>query len=242
MEIGTVRSTSREQNHLLAALTTEEFAPLEPWLETVSLARGEILASPGEAIEHAYFPTSGMVSVVALMSKGLGAEVATVGNEGMIGLPIFLGAGSSPFHLMAQLSGQSLRISAQRLQTLLLPESRLSALLRTYSQAFFVQTAQNAACNGIHPIPMRAARWLLATQDRAESSDFYLTQEFLAFMLGVARQSVGIAVAELADQTLISYTRGHMRILDRPGLERASCECYGLVRAEFDRLLGIARA
>jgi len=235
-------TTYREQNHLLAALSEEEFAPLEPWLDVISLPRGDILARPGEPIEYAYFPTSGMVSVVALMSKGLGAEVATVGNEGMIGLPIFLGAGSSPFHLMAQLAGQSMRIPAARLEKVLLPDSRLSALLRTYSQAFFVQTAQNGACNGIHPIPMRAARWLLATQDRAESDAFYLTQEFLAFMLGVARQSVGIAVGELADRGLISYVRGQMHVLDRNGLELASCECYGIVRAEFDRLLGIARA
>ena len=234
--------STREQNHLLAALSKEEFAPVEPWLEPISLSRGEILARPGEPIEYAYFPTSGMVSVVALMSRGLGAEVATVGNEGMIGLPIFLGAESSPFHLMAQLSGQSMRMPAHRLEKVLLPDSRLTTLLRTYSQAFFVQTAQNAACNGIHPISMRAARWLLATHDRAESATFYLTQEFLAFMLGVARQSVGIAVGELADRGLISYARGQMRILDRPGLERASCECYGIVRAEFDRVLGIARA
>lgn len=233
---------TREQNHLLAALSEEEFAPFAPWLELVDLPRGDVVARPGEPIEFAYFPTSGMVSVVALMSKGLGAEVATVGNEGMIGLPIFLGAESSPFHLMAQLSGKSLRIPAQRLEKDLLPNSRLAALLRTYSQAFFVQTAQNAACNGIHPISMRAARWLLATHDRAESDSFFLTQEFLAFMLGVARQSVGIAVGELADHGLISYARGHMRVLDRLGLERTSCECYFIVRAEFDRLLGIARA
>jgi CRP-like cAMP-binding protein len=237
-----VVTSSREQNHLLAALSEEDLAPLAPWLEVISLPRGDILARPGEPIEYAYFPTSGMVSIVALMSKGLGAEVATVGNEGMIGLPIFLGAESSPFHLMAQLSGQSIRIPAERLEMVLLPGSRLTALLRTYAQAFFVQTAQNAACNGIHPISMRAARWLLATHDRAESEAFYLTQEFLAFMLGVARQSVGIAVGELADRGLISYTRGHMRVLDRPGLEHASCECYDIVRAEFDRLLGIARA
>ena len=235
-------TSPREQNHLLAALTDEEFAPLKPWLELISLPRGEVIARPGEPIEHAYFPTSGMVSVVALMSKGLGAEVATVGNEGMIGLPIYLGAASSPFHLMAQLTGQSLRVPAQQLEKLLFPGTRLTALLRTYSQAFFVQTAQNAACNGIHPVSMRAAKWLLATHDRAESGSFYLTQEFLAFMLGVARQSVGIAVGDLADRGLISYSRGQMRVLDRPGLERASCECYGIVRAEFDRLLGIARA
>jgi CRP-like cAMP-binding protein len=235
-------NSGREHNHLLAALTAAEFAPFERSLESLQLNRGDVLARPGESIPYAYFPTSGMVSVVALMSKGLGAEVATVGNEGMIGLPIFFGAGSSPFHLMAQLTGQSLRIRAEILQDILDSGSRLSTLLRTYSQAFFVQTAQNAACNGIHSISKRAARWLLATHDRAESDSFFLTQEFLAFMLGVARQSVGIAVGDLADRGLISYERGHMRVLDRPGLELASCECYDIVRAEFGRLLGIARA
>jgi CRP-like cAMP-binding protein len=232
----------RAENHLLASLSDDEAKDLSPWLELVDLPRGYVIARPGKAIESAYFPLSGMVSVVALMSEGIGAEVATVGNEGMIGLPIFLGADSSPFHLMSQLSGQALRIPADRLEAAITPDSRISALLRTYSQAFFVQTAQNAACNGVHSVSRRGARWLLATHDRAQSDSFFLTQEFLAFMLGVARQSVGIAVGELQQRGLISYQRGDMHIVDRPGLEDASCECYGIVRAEFSRLLGIARA
>jgi CRP-like cAMP-binding protein len=232
----------RSGNHLLAAMSEEEAAGLEPWLELIDLPRGYVIARPGGSIEHAYFPISGMVSVVALMAKGLGAEVATVGNEGMIGLPIFLGADSSPFHLMAQLDGASLRVPASRLEDALGADTRLSALLRTYSQAFFVQTAQNAACNGLHSVSERGARWLLATHDRAQSDAFYLTQDFLAFMLGVARQSVGIATADLQERGMIAYHRGDMQILDRPALEAASCECYGIVRAEFTRLLGIARA
>lgn len=232
----------RSSNHLLGAMSDAEAAGLEPWLELVELPRGYIIARPGGSIEHAYFPVSGMVSVVALMSDGLGAEVATVGNEGMIGLPIFLGADSSPFHLMAQLDGESLRIPAARLEEVLAEGTRLAALLRTYSQAFFVQTAQNAACNGLHTVAERGARWLLATHDRAQADSFYLTQDFLAFMLGVARQSVGIAVADLQERGMIAYHRGHMQILDRAALEAASCECYGLVRTEFSRLLGIARA
>lgn len=232
----------RSGNHLLAAMSDEEAASLDPWLELVDLPRGYVIARPGGSIEHAYFPVSGMVSVVALMAKGMGAEVATVGNEGMIGLPIFLGADSSPFHLMAQLDGESLRISAARLEEALADGTRLSALLRTYSQAFFVQTAQNAACNGLHSVSQRGARWLLATHDRAQRDAFYLTQEFLAFMLGVARQSVGIAVADLQERGMITYHRGHLEIQDRAALEAASCECYGIVRAEFTRLLGIGRA
>ena len=120
--------------------------------------------------------------------------------------------------------------------------TRLANLLRTYSQAFFVQTAQNAACNGLHSVSRRGARWLLATHDRAQTDRFFLTQEFLAFMLGVARQSVGTAVADLQNDGLIDYNRGHMHIANRAGLEAASCECYAIVRAEFSRLLGIARA
>jgi CRP-like cAMP-binding protein len=232
----------RRQNHLLGALSDEEMGSLESSLEVVALPRGEVVARPGQSIEYGYFPLTGMISVVALMSEGLGAEVATVGNEGMIGLPIFLGADSSPFHLMSQLDGQALRIPAARLERALSESPRLAALLRTYSQAFFVQTAQNAACNGVHSIPRRGARWLLATHDRAEADTFFLTQEFLAFMLGVARQSVGIAVADLQARGLIAYHRGSMHIVDRRALEAASCECYAIVRAEFSRLLGIARA
>ena len=230
------------RNHLLAALDEHEAQMLAPSFELVSLDRGDILAQAGQPFAHAYFPLSGMISVVALLSEGLGAEVATVGNEGMMGLPILFGSGVSPFHVMAQLSGESLRISPAGLEVALVGGSRLSELLRTYSQAFFVQTAQNAACNTLHSISRRGARWLLATHDRAEGDTFHLTQEFLAFMLGVARQSVGIAVAELQDRGLIEYHRGEVCVLDRPGLELASCECYEIVRAEFSRLLGIARA
>jgi CRP-like cAMP-binding protein len=242
LEFVGVNDLNRSRNHLLAALDEVEAATLEPWLERIDLPRGFVIARPGTSIEHAYFPLAGMISIVALMSEGLGAEVATVGNEGMIGLPIFLGADSSPFHLMAQLDGECLRLPAEHLEAALGRNGRLAALLRTYSQAFFVQTAQNAACNGLHSVSQRGARWLLATADRAQSDHFFLTQEFLAFMLGVARQSVGIAVGDLQERRLIEYHRGDMRILDRSGLEAASCECYQIVRGEFSRLLGIARA
>jgi CRP-like cAMP-binding protein len=230
------------RNHLLAALDESDARELAPSFELVELPRGEILAQAGQPFDHAYFPLSGMISVVALLSEGLGAEVATVGNEGMMGLPILFGSGTSPFHVMAQLGGQALRIPAAGLEVALSGGTRLSELLRTYSQAFFVQTAQNAACNTLHSVSRRGARWLLATHDRAEGDSFHLTQEFLAFMLGVARQSVGIAVGDLQERGLIEYHRGDMHILDRPGLELASCECYEIVRTEFSRLLGIARA
>src|SRR5260221_6296671 len=237
-----MESVDLSQNHLLASLDESEARQVAPYLQPVSLPRGEVLASAGRAIEYAYFPFSGMISIVALMPEGLGAEVATVGNEGMMGLPILFGSGISPFHVMAQLSGEAVRIPASRLEFALVGGNRLSELLRTYSQAYLVQTAQNAACNSLHPVSRRGARWLLATHDRAEGDWFHLTQEFLAFMLGVARQSVGIAVGDLQDRGLIEYRRGDMHIIDRAGLEAASCECYEIVRAEFSRLLRIARA
>jgi CRP-like cAMP-binding protein len=232
----------RGRNHLLAELPDEEYAMLAPFLEAFSVSPGDVVASPGQTLDHAYFPLSGMVSVVALFAEGLGVEVATIGNEGMIGLPLFLGADSSPFHLMWQLQGETLRIRADDFLPAIRRGTRLESVLTTYSQAYFVHTAQNAACNGLHPVSQRAARWLLSTQDRAESEQFFLTHEFLAFMLGVTRQTVSIAVGELQEAGLISYHRGHMTILDRPGLEAASCECYRIVRREFERLLGIGRA
>jgi CRP-like cAMP-binding protein len=237
-----MESEDLSRNHLLAALGRREAATLAGSLEWVSLPRGKVLAQAGQPVEYAYFPLSGMISIVAMMSEGLGAEVATVGNEGMMGLPILFGSGTSPFHVMAQLSGDAMRIPAAGLEVALVGGNRLSELLRTYSQAFFVETAQNAACNTLHSVSRRGARWLLATHDRAEGDSFHLTQEFLAFMLGVARQSVGIAVGDFQDHGLIAYHRGEMQILDRQGLEAASCECYQIVRAEFSRLLGIGRA
>ena len=215
---------------------------IEPFLEALPVQAGDVVASPGQTIDHAYFPLSGMISVVALFPDGMGAEVATIGNEGMVGLPIFLGADSSPFHLMWQLAGDTLRIRAEDLLPAVGEGTRLQKVITTYSQAYFVHTAQNAACNGLHPVHQRAARWLLATQDRAEADEFYLTHDFLSFMLGVTRQTVSIAVGDLQETGLIVYHRGHMKILDRQGLEAASCDCYAIVRREFERLLGIGRA
>ena len=232
----------RYRNHLLAELPGEEFAMIEPFLEALPVQAGDVVASPGQTIDHAYFPLSGMISVVALFPDGMGAEVATIGNEGMVGLPIFLGADSSPFHLMWQLAGDTLRIRAEDLLPAVGEGTRLQKVITTYSQAYFVHTAQNAACNGLHPVHQRAARWLLATQDRAEADEFYLTHDFLSFMLGVTRQTVSIAVGDLQETGLIVYHRGHMKILDRQGLEAASCDCYAIVRREFERLLGIGRA
>jgi CRP-like cAMP-binding protein len=230
------------RNSLFAELPEPELAAIGPLLERIHYTHGDWIARPDQPFSHGYFPLSGMASIVALTSEGLGAEVATVGNEGMVGLPIFLGAVSSPFALMWQLDGEALQISASDLIRVASPGSHLAAVLTKYTQAVFVQTAQSSACNALHPVSQRGARWLLATHDRADRDEFFLTHEFLAFMLGVTRQSVSIAVGDLQQAGLIRYHRGHMEILDRPGLEAASCECYRIVRAEFERLLRIGRA
>lgn len=209
--------------------------------EHVHATRGEIAARPGQTMDHAYFPLSGMVSVVALMSEGRGAEVGTVGNEGMVGLPIVLGGASTPFRFMWQLDGDALRIRAADLLTAVRPGGPFASAVMAYSQAFFVQAAQNGACNGLHTVSRRCARWLLSTRDRAGGDEFLLTHELLAFMLGVTRQSASIAVADFARLGLIAYQHGHMQILDRAGLEATSCECYRIIRDEFERLLGVGR-
>ncbi len=229
-------------NNLLALLSGEDEKAVQPWLEQVGLRRGDVLGRPGYRMEFAYFPSSGMISVVALMAEGLVAEVGAVGKEGMAGGPIFMGADSPPFHLVAQLDGNASRIPAQRLTDLLGDRSGLAELLSHYSQAFFVQVAQNAACNSVHRLPRRAARWLLTMDDRTpEGDDFYLTQEFLAHMLGAARQTVGLIVADLQSRGRIAYRRGAMHIVNREALEADSCECYEIIRAEYRRLVGFAR-
>ena len=231
----------RARNYLLAAIPDDEYARLAPRFEYVHATHGEVVARPGETMDRAYFPLSGMVSVVALMSEGLGAEVGTVGNEGMVGLPIVLGGASMPFHFMWQLDGEALRIPAGNLSNAVTPGGPFASAVMAYLQAFFVQAAQNGACNGLHTVSQRCARWLLSTRDRADADSFMLTHEFLAFMLGVTRQSASIAVADFARLGFIAYQHGHMQILDRAGLETTSCECYRIIRNEFERLLGVSR-
>lgn len=207
-------------------------------MEAVSLQYKQILYEPNQFIQHVYFPLNGVVSLLTIMADGEVAEVGTVGNEGMVGLPVFLGATTIPGMAMAQVPGDALRMSVDVFKDKVTPDSQLHNLLQRYTQALFNQIAQTAACNRLHSIEERLCRWLLMTQDRVESDQFPLTQEFLAQMLGVRRSSVSVVAATLQKAGLIQYSRGKMTILDRAGIEAVSCECYAIVKREFENLIG----
>jgi CRP-like cAMP-binding protein len=189
-------------------------------------------------LPYVLFPLSGIISIVMEMENGAQIEVATVGNEGMVGVPLFLGAETTPGRAFSQVPGQSLRVPADVFKEEVQRRGKLEHMLQRYTQALFVQTAQSTACNRLHTIEQRGARWLLMTHDRVDGDQFPLTQEFLAQMLGVRRASVSEVAGEFQRAGLIAYARGNIAILDRQGLEDASCECYRVVRDEYERLLG----
>ncbi|NMG21338.1 Crp/Fnr family transcriptional regulator [Brasilonema bromeliae SPC951] len=226
------------ENRLLAILPTEEYKRLLPHMESIFLPLKQILYQMNEPIEYVYFPKNGIVSLVTIMEDGATAEIATVGNEGMIGLPVFLGTDQIPGQAFSQIPGESMRMKAEEFKTFVTPDSPLYKLLQRYTQTLFNQVAQSAACNCLHCIEKRFCRWLLMTHDRVQSDEFLLTQEFLAQMLGVRRASVSQVASIFQKAGIISYSRGQMRILDRTGLQAASCECYAKVKQEFERLLG----
>jgi CRP-like cAMP-binding protein len=224
-------------NRLLAALPPEDAAWLAPRLERVVLEVGHVLAAPGEPFAHVYFPETAIASVVNRMADGAGVEVGTIGNEGMVGVAAYLDAEASEAETFIQLPGPALRVPAAVI-TEAAARPGVRRLFNRYTQAFLTQVAQGAACNRLHHLEARCARWLLMTHDRVGGADgFPLKQEFLALMLGVRRTGVTLAAGALQDAGLIRYRRGGIRVLDRAGLEAASCECYGIVRRTFDRLL-----
>jgi CRP-like cAMP-binding protein len=229
---------SHRGNRLLATLPADDQRRLAADLEQVDLGLRQTLYEEGEPIEHVFFPINGVISLVSQLRDGRRVEVATVGNEGMIGLPVFLQATLTSAHMaFSQIPGQSLRMAAQRFTEHLDSAGRLHRVLHHYTQALITQIAQNAACNMAHSVEQRAARWLLMTHDRVAGDGFELTQEFLAQMLGANRTTVTAVGQSLQDDGLITYSRGKVTVLDRNGLERRACECYGVINAEFARLL-----
>jgi CRP-like cAMP-binding protein len=199
-----------------------------------------MLFRENEPIEHVYFPVSGVLSLVSQMEDGRGVEVATIGNEGMVGLPVFLQASVTSAHMaFAQVPGQSLRMEAARFGELASNSGNggLRLTMNRYTQALMSMIARAVACNALHSVAQRACRWLLMTHDRVGSDEFVLTQEFLGQMLGVTRASVNEVARELQEQGAIDYSRGRVTVLDRKQLESRSCECYRVIRVEFDRLL-----
>ena len=225
-------------NRLLSALSAADYQRLAPHLELVRLNMKQRVYEPYQPIEYAYFPLTGLISMVTVMQSGKAIESATVGNEGMVGLPLFLGVDRTTSQAYAQVPGESLRIKAEVFQKEVRRPGGLARMLQLYTQALLVQISQAMACNGLHAIPQRTARWLLMTHDRVAAERFPLSQELLGLMLGVRRAGVNEVATKLRQAGLIQYRRGVVEIVDRAGLEATSCECYGVIQAEFERLLG----
>ena len=228
------------RNRLLSALPPHEYARLRPYLEPVHFEQRQMLFEQEGPVSHAYFPETMVVSLVSRLRGGATVEVGTAGCEGMAGLPLFLGDDSSSIRAFAQIPGMAVRMEAEAFIRLASAPGAFHQMLLRYTQAFLTQVAQTGACNAAHLVEERCARWLLMTHDRVFGDRFPLTHEFLAFMLGVRRAGVTVAMGRLQEIGLIDYTRGRVTIVDRTGLEIASCECYRVVRAHFDRLLPAA--
>jgi CRP-like cAMP-binding protein len=227
-------------NRLLDTLPDEERTRIRGKMSQVPLRLHDMLMEPGQPIRQVYFPLAGVISLMCPLTKGRAIETATIGNEGMVGVHAFLGGGVvGNAQAMGQVSGEMLTMNVDTFLAEVEGEGKLYPLMLIYTQALFAQISQAVACNGVHDILQRTAKWLLETHDRAAGADTLdLTQEFLADMLGVTRPSVSVAARTLQNAGLITYRRGSISVLDRSALEEASCECYRVVRREYDRLVG----
>ena len=226
-----------KQNHLLDALSDIERKRIFPHLELVPMPLGKVLYESGDVRRHAYFPIDCIVSLLYVTENGASAEIAVVGNEGIVGIPIFMGGETMPNRAVVQSAGHAYRIIAQRLKDEFDRSSELKHLLLRYTQALITQMAQTAVCNRHHSVDQQLCRWLLLSIDRLPGNDLRMTQELIANMLGVRREGVTEAAGRLQKAGVIKYTRGHITVLDRPKLESLCCECYAVVKRESDRLL-----
>ena len=224
-------------NRLLAALPKDEYRKLLPDLDQFPLIFGELIHRPGAVVRHVYFPTSGIVSLLADVDDGGTLEVGIVGREGMAGMSVFMGVKTSPNRVLVQGAGSALRMKANTLQRITDNDGSLSRLLRRYSYSLWAQLSQSSVCNLYHPIEARLARWLLMTRDRMEAPEFLITQEFLSSMLGVRREGVNKAAGKLQEERLISYTRGTLTILKPAALAAVACKCYRIIKKEYDTAL-----
>ncbi len=225
-------------NRLLDLLLPKDYGRLRPHLQRIPLEYKQSLYRANKPIGFVYFIETGVGSLVNTMANGQAAEVGTIGNEGLVGLPLVFGDDRAPTSVYVQVPGVGLKMKAKLFTKELARSASMRVVMLRYAHAFFNQVAQSAACNHFHTIQQRCCRWMLMTHDRMESDEFLLTQEFLAMMLGVQRTGVTVAAGALQWAGLIRYTRGNVTIIDRPGLLRRSCECYGVSKKEFDRLLG----
>ena len=232
-------SNQPRTNELLAALPEAEWARWEPMLEKVELKLGQVLYESGTTMSHVYFPTNAIVSLLYVMEDGASAEIAVVGHEGVVGVSIFMGGGSTPSRAVVQSAGWGFRLRSAAVKDEFGRSGPVMHLLLRYTQALITQMSQTAVCNRHHSLDQQLCRWLLLSLDRLEGNDLVMTQELIANMLGVRREGVTEGALKLQKAGLISYARGHIKVLDRPGLEQRTCECYSVVKKEYDRLLPV---
>ena len=225
------------QNWLLRALPAADWQRWQPALERVDLPLGHVLYESGAELSHVYFPTNTIVSLLYVMENGASAEIAVVGFEGLVGISLFMGGGSTPSRAVVQSGGQGYRIPAAMVKTEFERSLPVMHLLLRYTQALITQMSQTAVCNRHHSLDQQLCRWLLLSLDRLPGDELLMTQELIANMLGVRREGVTEAALKLQQAGLIRYARGHIHVLDRPGLEHRTCECYAVVKREYDRLL-----
>jgi len=230
-------SAEQRDNSLLAALPDTEWQRWEPLLEQVDMPLGQVLYESGATLSHVYFPTTSIVSLLYVMENGASAEIAVVGNEGLVGISLFMGGESTPSRAVVQSAGLGFRLKAQLMKDEFERGGPVLHLLLRYTQALITQMSQTAVCNRHHTIDQQLCRWLLLSLDRLRANELAMTQELIANMLGVRREGVTEAALKLQQAGLISYARGRITVLDRPGLEKRTCECYAVVKREYDRLL-----
>jgi CRP-like cAMP-binding protein len=230
-------SAEPRNNFLLAALPDPEWERWRPLLERVEMPLGQVLYESGATLTHVYFPTTAIVSLLYVMENGSSAEIAVVGNEGLVGISLFMGGESTPSRAVVQSAGQGLRLQAQLMKDEFNRAGPVLHLLLRFTQALITQMSQTAVCNRHHSLDQQLCRWLLLSLDRLPTNELVMTQELIANMLGVRREGVTEAALKLQGAGLISYSRGHIMVLDRPGLENRTCECYAVVKREYERLL-----
>ena len=226
-----------KHNHLLAALPAPDRERWLPNLEIIDMPLGEVLYEAGGTLTHVYFPTTAIVSLLYVMANGASAEIAVVGNEGIVGISLFMGGESTPSRAVVQSAGKGFRLEAQPLKDEFNRGGPVLHLLLRYTQALITQMSQTAVCNRHHSLDQQLCRWLLLSLDRLSGNELVMTQELIANMLGVRREGVTEGALKLQQAGLIQYARGHITVLDRKGLEKRTCECYAVVKKEYDRLL-----
>jgi CRP-like cAMP-binding protein len=230
------RPTGPNENLLLAALPPAELQRLQPLLHEVPFALGQAVYETCEELKHIYFPTTAVITLLYTMEDGSTAEMGLVGSDGAVGIALFLGGEATPNRAVAQIAGRAYQMRASALREEFARGGPLQLVLLRYTQALITQISQTAVCNRLHSVEQRLSRWLLVCQDRVNSDELLMTQELIGSMLGVRREGVTVAAARLKDAGLIDYSRGHIQILNRAGLEATVCECYRIVKEELDRL------